>query len=65
MKQDQGSAEGKDQTDPSSDDAKSAAGDRLLEFLDEIHATLPDVPEKEAQKAIEESIAAIRNHPNG
>lgn len=65
MKQNHGNEKGIEPTDSSSDDAKSPAANRLIEFLDEIHATLPEVPELDAQEAIEEAIAAIRNQPKG
>lgn len=31
-----------------------------MAFLDEMHAQMPDVPEEQAQKDIEEAIAAVR-----
>ena len=31
-----------------------------MEFLDEMHARMPDVPEDQAQKDIEEAIVAVR-----
>ena len=65
MKQNHGNADGKEPTDLSSEDDRDSAGDRLIEFLDEMHAQMPDVPEEDAQKAIEEAIAAIRNQPKG
>jgi len=65
MKQNHGNEKGIEPTDPSSDDAQSPACNRLIEFLDEMHAKMPDVPEEDAQKAIEEAIAAIRNQPKG
>lgn len=37
--------------------------DRLSEFLDEMHAKMPDVPEEQVQEAIEEAIAAVRARP--
>ena len=40
--------------------AQNQAGHRLMEFLDEMHAQMPDVPEEQAQKDIEEAIAAVR-----
>ena len=40
--------------------AQNQAGNRLMEFLDEMHAQMPDVPEEQAQKYIEEAIAAVR-----
>lgn len=40
--------------------AQNQAGNRLMEFLEEMHAQMPDVPEEEAQKDIEEAIAAVR-----
>ncbi len=45
--------------------AQNQAGNRLLEFLDEMHAKMPDIPEEDAQRAIEEAIADIRNQPKG
>ncbi|MXZ19479.1 MAG: hypothetical protein F4Y84_02485 [Caldilineaceae bacterium SB0665_bin_25] len=61
MKQKHGNADGKEPTDLSSEDDRGSTGSRLIEFLDEMHATMPDVPEEEAQRDIEEAIAAIRN----
>ena len=46
--------------DISTASAQSQAGNRLMEFLDEMHAQMPDVPEDQAQKDIEEAIAAVR-----
>lgn len=40
--------------------AQNQAGNRLMEFLDELHAKMPDVPEEQAQKDIEEAITAVR-----
>ena len=40
--------------------AQNQAGNRLMEFLDEMHAQMPEVPEEQAQKDIEEAIAAVR-----
>ena len=40
--------------------AQNQAGNRLMEFLDEMHAQMPDVPEEQVQKDIEEAIAAVR-----
>ena len=40
--------------------AQNQAGNRLMEFLEEMHAQMPDVPKEEAQKDIEEAIAAVR-----
>ena len=63
MKQNDGNEKGNEPIDSSSDNNQGSAGDRLIEFLEEMHATMPEVPEKEAQKDIEEAIAAIRNLP--
>ena len=49
------------QTDLSSEDEQDSAGNALIKFLEEMHATMPDVPEEDAQKDIEEAIAAIRS----
>ncbi len=40
--------------------AQNDAGNRLMAFLEEMHAQMPDVPEEEVQKDIEEAIAAVR-----
>jgi len=40
--------------------AQNQAGNRLMEFLEEMNAQMPDVPEEEAKKDIEEAIAAVR-----
>lgn len=61
MKQIDGNEKGNEPIDSSSDNKQGPAGDRLIEFLEEMHATMPDVPEEDAQKDIEEAIAAIRN----
>ena len=63
MKQNNANEKGNEPIDISSDNNQGPAGDRLIEFLEEMHATMPDVPEEEAQKDIEEAIAAIRNQP--
>jgi len=51
------------QTDLSSAGVQNQSGNRLSDFLDEMHATMPDVPEEDVQKDIEEAIAAIRSQP--
>lgn len=61
MKQDFGNEKGTEPIEFSSDNDQGTAGNRLMEFLDEMHATMPDVPEEDAQKDIEEAIAAVRN----
>lgn len=61
MKQNDGNEEGNKPIDISSDNNQGPAGDRLIELLEEMHAKMPDVPEEDAQKDIEEAIAAIRN----
>lgn len=63
LAQTQRDAEETAQSDVSSAGAQNQSRSRLIDFLDEIHATLPDVPEDDAQKDIEEAIAAIRNQP--
>ncbi len=63
MKQNDGNEKWNEPIDIFSDNNQGPAGDRLIEFLEEMHATMPDVPEEEAQKDIEEAIAAIRNQP--
>ncbi|MDE0197663.1 MAG: hypothetical protein OXK78_05680 [Caldilineaceae bacterium] len=63
MKQNDGNEEGNEPKDFSSDNNQGPAGARLIAFLEEMHATMPDVPEEDAQKDIEEAIAAIRNQP--
>ena len=40
--------------------AQNQAWKRLMTFLDEMHAQMPDVPEEEIQKDIEEAMAAVR-----
>ena len=47
-------------TDISTASAQNQAGNRLMAFLDEMHAQMPDVPEEQVQKDIEEAIAAVR-----
>ena len=44
-------------------DSQNQADKGLMAFLDEMHAKMPDVPEEDVQKDIEEAIAAIRNRP--
>ena len=63
MKENRGYEEGKEPPELYSEDDQGSAGDRLLKFLVELHATMPDVPEEDAQKDIEEAIVAIRNQP--
>ena len=63
MNQNNGKEKENGQTDLSSEDDQDSAGNALLKFLDEMHATMPDVPEEDVQKDIEEAIAAIRNQP--
>ena len=48
------------EADISTASAQNQAGNRLMEFLDEMHAQMPDVPEEQVQKDIEEAIAAVR-----
>ena len=48
------------EADISTASAQNRAGNRLMEFLDEMHAKMPDVPEEQVQQDIEEAIAAVR-----
>lgn len=41
--------------------AQNQAGNRLMEFLEEMHAQMPNVPEEQAQRDIKEAIAAVRS----
>ena len=48
------------EADLSTASAQNQAGIRLMEFLAEMHAQMPDVPEEQVQREIEEAIAAVR-----
>ena len=48
------------ESDISTASAQNQAGNRLMAFLDEMHAQMPDVPEGEIREDIEEAIAAVR-----
>ncbi len=39
------------------------ARSRLLDLLDEAHATMPDVPEEEVEQDIAEAVQAVRRRP--
>ena len=47
-------------TNISTASAQNQAWKRLMTFLDEVHAQMPDVPEEEIQKDIEEAVVAVR-----
>lgn len=36
------------------------ARSRLLDYLEQVHATVPEVPEEEVEQAIREAIQAVR-----
>ena len=40
--------------------AQNQAGNRLMAFLDEMHAQMPDIPDQQVQEDIEEATAAVR-----
>ncbi len=50
-----------DEADRPAASAQDLARNRLLAFLDEMHEKMPDLPEEDVQKDIEEAIAAIRH----
>ena len=56
----QGDASGTMDADISTASAQNQAWKRLMAFLDEMHAQVPEVPEEEIREAIEEAIAAVR-----
>ena len=47
-------------TDISTASAQNKAGNRLMAFLDEMHAQMPDIPDRQAHEDIEEATAAVR-----
>ena len=46
--------------DISTASAQNQAGNRLMAFLDEMHAQMPDIPDRQAHEDIEEATAAVR-----
>ena len=60
LTQTQGDAIETVESDISTASAQNQAGNRLMAFLDAMHAQMPDVPEEEIQKNKEEAIAAVR-----
>ena len=58
-------SEDKEKVEPSisTASAQNQAANRLLAFLEEMHAQLPDVPEEQVQEDIEEAIVAVRDQP--
>ena len=50
-----------DEADKSTASAQELAQNRLITFLDVMHEKMPDLPEEDVQKDIEEAIAAIRH----
>ena len=63
MSQERPDFEKKSESDSPADSAQHQANNRLMAFLDEMHAQMPDVPEEDVQEDIEQAIAAVRDRP--
>lgn len=63
MTQELGDRKKREESDDPTARVQDQTRDCLSKFLDEMHATMPDVPEEQVQEAIEEAIAAVRARP--